>query len=605
MIKKISFLILFFSFLSIGIMMILNVKPIRGWFADKVFYFKYGIDRHSQIMVEMRDGVRLRTEVYKPAKSEGKYPVVLMRTTYSGTGLKWPLFFANNNFVVVVQYVRGRFGSEGVYSPHRYSRDDGFDTISWIVKQKWSNGNVGTFGCSYLGETQSILAAAKHPNHIAMITDGGGGAIGNALGSYGYFGVFENGVLNLASALGWFTRHGALNQSEAVLLSDYKEKLNTSINQLPIKNLGQKVVPYPTGFDELVSHPLTDNWWKEQGYVTKGDTFTTAGLHVNTWFDQTVQDTFRLAEYMKNNAANPRAKHQYLIIGPGTHCSSAMLPQGPLEIGDLNIEYKDLDYETIYLNWFNYWLKHEPSSLPEPYTYYRLHSSKWESSKHWPPSEIKSTTLFLSSYKDSKKTRRGALSVLPQKNTSDLDYIYDPGNPVMSLGGTICCTEREDELSGPRDQTPLEKRDDILVFETKKLTKDTEIAGNVKATLYITSSARDTDFMIKLIDKSPDGVALGLHDGVVRLRYRNGIDKPNLAEPGEIYKVEIELRPIAYRFKEGHRIVLHVTSSNFPRLARNLNTGGDEYQGTEFVTARNTIMLGEEFPSTVDLPIIE
>ena len=202
-----------------------QAEALRSWVSDITFPWRYGMQKQSNIMVPMRDGIHLSTQVYKPVKKDGPLPAILIRTTYGGISFKWQKLFVKHGFAVVVQDVRGRYGSEGRYSTHRYSRSDGYDTIDWIVRQDWSNGKVGTFGCSYLGETQSILAASKHPNHIAMITDGGGGAIGNAMDSYGYFGVYENGVLNLASALGWYTKNGAVNQADANLPDDYGARL--------------------------------------------------------------------------------------------------------------------------------------------------------------------------------------------------------------------------------------------------------------------------------------------------------------------------------------------------------------------------------------------
>lgn len=595
-------LLITFVLLILGIQTGLYAGRIKSWLGDLTFPFRFDINRQSGLMVKMRDGVHLLSDVYKPNKKQQKYPVILIRTTYGGATLRWPKFFVENDFVVVVQNVRGRFGSEGTYKTHGHSRNDGYDTVSWIVQQKWSNGKVGTFGCSYLGEVQSILATEKHPNHIAMITNGGGGAIGSAQGSYGYFGIFENGVLNLASALGWFTMHGALNQAEATIPADYKERLGTVITQLPIKDLASKIVSYSTEFEDVAEHSLTDEWWNDQGYVMKEDTFTTAGLHVNTWFDQTVHDTFRIANFMKQNAANQRAKNQHILIGPGEHCSSGKLNSGNQKLGDLEFDYHDIDYESIYLDWFNYWLRNKSVELPPKYKYYLIGNSSWQTAKQWPPGKTKTFKLFLSSARTPDS--RGLLQKDPPFEQNPSHYIYDPSNPVPTLGGSICCTGREGDISGPADQRPLESRSDILIYETKILKKDIDLTGSVKVVLYVSTSATDTDFTAKLIDRFPDGKSLSLQDGVVRLRYRNGVEKPELVKPHNVYEVEIALRPIAYRFRAGHQVAIHISSSNFPRLARNLNTGASEYQGDRMEKAKNQVFHDTSHPSHVELPII-
>lgn len=580
------------------------INNIRHRISDAIFHWRYDIEKQSNIMVLMRDGKRLSTDVYKPDSLDGPYPTILIRTTYGGVSVSRHKWFVENDYAVVVQHVRGRHGSEGDYHTHRYTRQDGYDTIDWIIKQDWSNGKVGTFGCSYLGETQNILAAAKHPNHIAMITIGGGGAIGSAMGSYGYFGVYENGVLDLASALGWYTRNGAVNQSEAHLPKDYEQRLAKYIGQLPVAKLANRIVPYKTGYDDLVEHSLTDPWWIREGYVNGTDTFTTATLHVNTWFDQTVHDTFRLAQFMKEHALNERAKHQYVLIGPGNHCDYENYKNGWIQVGDLAINYKEIDYESIFLNWFNYWLKDEHPSLPPNFKYFLLRGAKWESSQQWPPKGTGHVKYYLSASSNDPSQGSGQLQhELPQDQAPD-SYVYDPADPVPTIGGSICCTGRDDKRSGPLDQRTLSHRKDVLAFLSTKLERDIIIAGNAKVTLYVSTNARDTDFTAKLIDKFPKGQEIGIRDGVVRLRYRNGIDKVKLAEPGVIYKIEIELRPIAYRFESGHQIVIQLSSSNFPRLARNLNTGENEYQDARIQKAVNSIYHDASHPSFLELPAV-
>lgn len=556
-------------------------------------------------MVPMRDGIELSAQVLKPTHTEGPLPTVLIRTTYESVLFKWQKLFLDHGYAVVVQHTRGRFGSGGdVYTPHGYARQDGYDTIDWIIKQPWSNGKVGTFGCSYMGETQGILAAAKHPNHIAMITDGGGGAIGNALGSYGYFGVYENGVFNLASALGWHTEFGAKTPPMTYPPGDLSARLAQNLSVLPVHDIAKRVVPYDTGFEDMVSHALTDNWWNEEGYLSDNDTFSTAALHVNTWFDQTIRDSFNLARLMEKNALHERAKHQHVLIGPGNHCSTGLFTSENITVGEMPMAYQDIGLEAIFVNWFDYWLKDKLVKLPPKFHYFQMPGPEWHTSDVWPPGNSQLYKLYFDK-SEPGSTNKGRLAATMPVEESVYSYRYDPADPVPTLGGPICCTGNEHEISGPVDQRPLENRSDILIYQSEVLQENLRIAGDIQIQLRVATSAKDTDFTVKLIDRYPDGRALNIQDGVMRLRYRYGIDKPELAEPGEMYNLKLKLRPLAYTFNPGHQIVIHISSSNFPRLARNLNTGKHEYLDSEIIVADNKVFHGGVQASYIELPVVK
>lgn len=595
--KTVSLII--FALLSLSLLLAANFAPSRAFLSDISLPLRHGLKRERHVMVQMRDGVRLNTEIYTPAAG-GKHPVILIRTTYLGSDFSINKHFVSNGYAVVVQYARGRHGSEGTYeSPHKYSGVDGYDTIDWIVQQPWATDKIGTFGCSYRGESQIMLASHQHPNHLAMIVDGAGGAIGKAKESYGYFGVFENGVLNLASSLGWYLAEGAKEYNATPAPGNLEESLRTKISNLPISALSQSMVDYQTGFDDLLVHELTDPWWDAEGYITDQDRFSAATLHINAWFDQTVHDSFRLAQVMQENQDNMRAASQPLILGPGTHCSAGDLESGSLNIGELQIDYTDPDYLNIYLQWFDYWLKGEGENQFPAYKYYVINGPGWESSSTWPPQNVESQRFYL-----------GMDSSLDSEPPDEVDtalafdeFIYNPENPVPSLGGTVCCTYDGTEPAGSVDQSSLEERSDVLLFRSAELESATDLIGNVRVALSASTSALDTDFTAKIVDIHEDGSAYNLQDGIVRLRYRNGIEAPELAVPGQIYELEIELRPIAYRFEAGHRIGIQVSSSNFPRLARNLNTGQHEYSSDEIVAATNRIFWSAANPSYIELPL--
>lgn len=577
----------------------LKANDLKLWLGDVTMPIREGMYRARNIMVPMRDGVRLATDVYRPGWGRGRHPVVLIRTTYGGVPLSEVRQFIEHDYAVVVQHVRGRFNSEGRYeSPYWTAGQDGYDTIEWIVAQPWATDRVGTFGCSYLGESQIILAAENHPNHVAMIALGAGGALGKAADAYGYFGVFENGVLNLASSLGWFTAEGAQNYKVTPRPADYETRMRTRMDHLPVSELNDQMVPYDTGFNDLINHPLTDPWWDNEGYIHPDDEFSAATLHINDWFDQTAHNTFKLAEHMASHARHPRASYQPVVIAPGLHCGAGKLNEGEVTIGELRFEYHARDFQKLFINWFDHWLKDRDTELPAPYEYYVIHAGEWRRADQWPPASSTEQRLYLEN--------GGHLVKQPPKSpgtTPEFDqYAYDPLDPVPTLGGPICCTYRPEDRPGPLDQTPLRERDDVLSYRTGPLTSAVELEGNARAVLFVATDAKDTDFTVKLIDHYLDGRAYNLQDGVVRLRYREGIENPKLAEPGEIYRIELELRPVAYRFEVGHSIGIQIASSNFPRLARNLNTGADPYHDDQTVVANNRVYLSGENASYIELP---
>ena len=570
-----------------------NYKSLLRAANTVVIRLRTGIHRKPALKIPMRDGVRLGATLYLPPSLDKPVPTILIRTTYGPEEFSRIQRFASHGYAVLDENVRGRFTSEGEYrSPHYRTKEDGYDTIDWIIRQPWSNKKVGTFGCSYLGENQIMLASARHPNHIAMIAAGAGGAIGKAKGSFAYFGLFEHGVLNQASALGWFTAQGRPDQRVPSRPADYEERVRTHMRDLPVADLGRIVVGVPTGFDDFTRRPLTDPWWEEQGYIGTEDRFGPATLHVNSWYDQTVQGTFDLAAFMQERADSPRAKFQQVLIDPGLHCRMGKDPAGRLKIGEMEIDYQPLDYERIYLDWFDHWLKGEAKPLPPKFRFYVIHANDWRTSDTWPPPGTRSLDFFLGQH---------ALQAKPDPDEHTQEYDYDPTNPVPSRGGALCCTY-DNTVAGAVDQSALMQRPDVLHFASELLPHDLDVVGNPSAHLYVSTDGPDTDFTAKLLDIQPDGKMFNIQDGVVRLRYRNGIEHPEMAEPGEIYEVVIELRAVAFRVRRGHRVGLQVSSSNFPRLARNLNTGEDEYRGTRTRIARNRLLTGARYPSRLVLP---
>lgn len=592
-----------FVLFSITLAIASEIDEIEILLSDLRLQIVDGVQRSRNVMVPMRDGVRLATDVYLPIENNGPYPVVYIRTTYGGVKFKTVKHFVDHDYAVIVQHVRGRYASEGRYeTPYWTAGRDGFDTIDWVIAQPWSNGKVGTFGCSYLGETQIMLAAENHPNHITMIAAGAGGAIGKAKNSYGYFGVFENGVLNLASAVGWFTAETAKSFNTPLRPDNYQDRMGAYMDHLPVSGIAQKVTPFETSFEAIVTHSLSDTWWDEQGAIHPNDQFSAAALHINDWFDQTTHDTLRLAEHMRENAIHKRAESQHVVIAPGVHCGAGKLKPGQVTIGEMSFDYSGKNFNQMYITWFDHWLKDKPTEVPSRFEFFSIHSNQWYRTSQWPPSFTSEQRFrLLPNHRLTRESERA--TKWREDEPHHHEFTYDPRNPVPTMGGPICCTYRPGDKPGPIDQRPLKERADVLSYSSDPLTEDLDLMGSATVVLHVSTNAPDTDFTVKMIDQYPDGRAFNLQDGVVRMRYRNGVGNPSITEPNIIYRVELELRPIAYRFQKGHKIEFHISSSNFPRLARNLNTGKNEYNDTDIFVATNRIYLGEDNPSYVTLPI--
>lgn len=547
------------------------------------------------VSVPMRDQVKLDAEVITPL-GEGPWPTLLIRTPYRENNWDFAKYFTRHGYVVVNQHTRGRHRSEGTFTASRPDGDDGYDTLSWITRQPWSNGLVGTWGCSHRGESQIFLAALNHPAHKAALPSGAGGAIGRANNSYGYFGIYENGVLALSSALGWFATSGYKDEASA---SDVSENnVAARIHELPVIDLAARVAPHQTDYVDFVSHKPGDPWWDSYGFITDDDRFSVPTLHVNSWYDQTVRDTFELADFMRSNPAGGVSPPQHVLIGPGNHCD---FDKDRTSVGELPISATNIDWWDYYRTWFDAWLKGASLKLPR-YRLFVLGANEWQDFEQWPPAAARTQSMFLSAGDGEHRALvSSAVEVVDGHDT----YRYDPLNPVPSLGGAVCCTGRKTD-SGSFDQRPLASRQDVLVYTSAPLEQPLRVVGNNQVILYVASDAPDTDFTAKLVDVWPDGRAFNIQDSIVRARFRNGLTTaaPPL-EPGEVVRLLIKLGPIAYEFQVGHQIALHLSSSNFPRLARNLNTMDDPYSSTESRPALNSVFYDLAQPSQLLLQTVK
>ena len=547
--------------------------------------------------VPMRDGVMLSADVYLPRRFPGPHPVVYVQTPYDKTdyfgGLHAVRLFANEGYAIVVQDVRGRYDSEGEFDLYSHAVEDGRDTLDWIMEQFWASGSVGTFGCSALGEIQYLLANSHHPNHRAMIVESGGGAIGSAANRYGFFGLYEGGVFNLASGVGWFSQSGSKTR--------YEESGSISpelLRHLPILEIVEKSGAPPTDYEEFVSHDPGDPWWDSQPYLSEARGFGVPGLHVNGWYDLAVEDTITLA----TGEGLPEAAPQNVIISPSAHCGAEAIE--PLDtVGELPVARGDRPYGDEFVAWFDHWLKGEGEIKLAPLELFVLGANEWIELDNWPPRSADFQAWYLDGgVRTGGRAAAGVLS-RDEADKGTETFQYDPRNPVLTRGGPHCCTGNPEDLPGSFDQHASAARDDVLVYDSAPLDQSMRVVGPVRARLLVSTSAADTDFTAKLVDVWPDGRAFNVQDGVFRLRYRNGFRNAAPAVAGKAYEIEIGLRAVAYEFAEGHRLRLEISSSNFPRLARNLNTGGPNHLEKEPIVASNTVHYGGKSGSRLILPM--
>lgn len=569
---------------------------------------RYEVEVERDVMVPMRDGIRLATDIYRPLGAAGRLPVVLIRTPYDKAqdrSARIPArFFAGRGYVVVMQDSRGKWGSEGKYVVSQSGRHDGYDTVEWAASQPWSNGRVGSYGCSYRGENQVMLAAERHPAHVAMIPKAAGGAVGTAGGRYGFFGFFEGGAFSLSAAVGWFPNAGTKDRTDGQV----RIPLPDGHHQLPTIDIMRHYGVGPTDWEDVLTKPLDDPWWQTLGYIADRDSFATPALHVNSWYDLGAAETLQLFNLMRRNAVDERTReHQYVILSPTTHCESERATEntrvGELDVGDARFPY----WET-YLRWFDHWLKGADNGVTRMprVQYYVTGANEWRSADEWPVPEARPTRLYLrSGGAAGERMDDGVLSRRPPTANEPSDrYVYDPADPVPSRGGSVCCTGNPQDQAGAYDQTDIEQRNDVLVYTTPPLEDAVDVVGPLRATLFVSSSAPDTDFTVKLVDVHTDGRAFNVQEGITRARYREGFDRTVSMRPGEVYEVEVDLHATAHRFRAGHRVRIEVSSSNFPRFDRNLNTGGDNVTETGWRTAENAVHHSAEHPSHLLLTVV-
>lgn len=575
------------------------------------------VDRN--VLVPMRDGVRLATDIYRPAE-EGRYPVLIHRIPYDKSNAWFvgglilnPLVAVEHGYVVMVQDTRGRFGSEGDWIPFVHEAQDGYDAVEWATAQPWSNGNVGIYGSSYMGVT-TLQAAAAAPPHLKAALSYVTGANYHSGWTYSG-GAFELGfnawwVLLLAwdtlsrLQLGESERQKLAAELSAAATDPWSVARHLPLREVPVF---QRLAPY---WRTWLEHPRYDEYWQAVDVATRAHQIKVPILHVTGWFDNFLRGHLDLNRQLREHPDPTVREHHHFIIGPWDHEAYLTVRSsaaGEKEFGPEAISGAGL-MTGLALQWFDRWLKgDERSALGLPRVrYFTMGENRWREADAWPPAFRLVRYYLRSNGGANSRFGDGMLSLeAPTTDEPPDSYLYDPADPVPSCGGRTL-----HPVFGPggiQDQREVEERNDVLVYTSPHLLEPVTIAGPVTVTLYAATSAPDTDFTAKLVDVQPDGYCANVAEGIIRARYRQSLDRAELVRPGEVTQYMIDLWDVAYTFRAGHRIRLEIASSNFPRFSRNLNCERDPEAATaqEMQVAVQRILHSATYPSHLTLPVAD
>ncbi len=594
-------------------------------------YLENNVEKELKVMIPMRDGTRLSTEILFPkGKSRQNMPSVLFFTPYliePGEISRFAEFlqsFMEHGYAAVFTNVRGRYFSEGTYTYMGGSGNDGHDTVEWLKSQPWSNGKVALLGCSSTAEEQHKLQASAPTGLAAAVPMASGAGIGK-VGAYNEMGNWYRGGVFQPLWLSWYYGSGYtykpsfpkdLTREQMIRLGRFwnlqpetipPSGLDSMVWALPINSVMEKMQGVPGGLDEWINRLPNDPKWKNAEFGGEGDKYSAPALFINSWYDISIGPNTAMFSYQAANAANENARNNTrMVIAPTTHCQEGKVESEHTVIGQRDMGDARFDYVGLVQKYFDAYLKGDANAMAnEPKVRaYMMGANQWRTYDTWPPREAEYVPYFLDSDGGANSLfGNGRLTTTrPVKSGFDL-FSYDPRIPVPSLGGSVCCFSAAFQ-GGSFDQSAVEARQDVLVYTTPPLTETVEVAGPVKVSLYLQSDVRDTDLTVKLIDVGPDGKAYNLDESIQRVRWRDGYDEPVLMEPGKVYKVDIGPLVTSNAFLPGHRIRIEVSSSNFPRFERNLNTGGNNFDEKDGVVAHNRIQHAPGYPSQIVLPIV-
>jgi uncharacterized protein len=561
---------------------------------------KYEVRTEANVRVPMRDGVTLATDIYRP-EAEGRFPAILVRTPYNrATAVSVPQarWFAERGYVVLEQDVRGRWDSDGYFYAFKNEVSDGFDMDEWIGKQPWFDGKLGTMGGSYVGYTQWA----------------------QAIGGSKYLTAVSPAITTPDIYANWFYIDGALHYGFAfpwggISIDGHTAQYNTGNNwagmflHLPVNTSDEAAYHQTPHYRDWLAHPTRDSYWNGISLDNDYEKIGVPAFSVDGWFDIFLRGALHDDQEVRKRARTQEARAgKRIMIGPWAHSQGgrfALTGNGadpdPIDFGDNAV----VDMQKAYLRWFDYKLKGIDNGLASepPIKIFVMGANFWRFENEWPLARTRYTNYYIASgSRANSAIGDGTLSFEPPADSFTDTFAYDPRNPVPSMGGNVCCSVVP---SGPWDQRSVERRDDVLIYTTQPLTEPVEVTGPISMTLYAATSAKDTDWTAKLVDVYPNGYAQNVQSGIVRARYRDGAGKTaKPVEPGKVYEYQIDLWDTSQVFLPGHRIRLEVSSSDFPRFDRNLNTGENPNTGVHAEIAHQTIYHSRQYPSHLVLPII-
>ncbi|MFZ0759878.1 MAG: CocE/NonD family hydrolase [Candidatus Sulfotelmatobacter sp.] len=559
----------------------------------------YRVILERGVPVKMRDGVTLRADICRP-QADGKFPVLLTRTPYDkNQELDFCLKAAARGYIDITQDVRGRYTSEGDWYPFKYESQDGYDTVEWAAALPYSDGKVGMYGSSYVGATQ-VLAAIAHPPHLAGICPN------YTPSNYHDDWVYQAGAFEQWFDESWTTILAENTLNRRVDSSDHSLRWSQI---LPLQSYPVLEAPSAAGlapyFTDWLAHPSYDDYWKPWSIEDHYSQIQVPVFSVGAWYDIFLGGTLRNYERLQRQGGTEAARRgQRLTISVAGHAGDDNSPK----VGAVDFGSKlPFDPNEDMLRWYDDLLKGIDNGVAreKPVRIFVMGANIWREEDSWPLARARTTRYYLHSTKPANGLAGGGtLTTLTPAEEKPDQYVYDPHDPVPTIGGPLCCDDLPTGV-GPEDQRPAEARPDVLVFSTPAFTQSTEVTGPVSLDLYVSSSAVDTDFTGKLVDVWPNGFAQNLTEGILRMRYRNSQEKPEPENPGEVYRISLDLWATSNVFLPGHKLRLEISSSNFPRFDRNLNTGEDQARATRMVKATNLIYHDKSHPSALLLPIVE
>jgi len=559
-----------------------------------------GIKIETNVLVSMRDGVRLAADIYRPDR-EGRFPVLLSRTPYNKNGGRaMATFLAQNGYAAVVMDSRGLYASDGDWHPYVDEARDGFDTQEWIGRQAWCDGKIGMFGTSYPGFTQ-LLPAPYRSQYVKAVMP-------VAAQSDNYGAIWStDGIFHLSLALSWGPRQEALATEKPNPTPSWIRVMN----HLPLKSVMDVIGIHSKFVLDTITHQSYDDFWRQMSIRDKYSEMDLPAFHITGWYDDLTRETLLNFTSMRKQSRSEHARRwQKLLVGPWGHGIRTDPKYGEMDFGP----QMATDARALHLRWYDYHLKGIANGLDKeaPIRIYVMGENVWRDEQEWPLARAKPTRYFLHS-NGAANTRMGDGRLnesAPAEEPAD-KYAYDPRFPAPTYGGHGSggggiTQDSAFSIHGPMDQRAIQQRNDVLVYSTDVLPNDVEVTGPIEMNLFFSTDVTDTDFFVTLSDVYPDGKAVLISEGAVRARFRESVERPKLLTPGETYEVKIPIWETSNVFKKGHRLRIHVTSSNFPRFNRNLNSGKPMADETEqdIRVANQVVLHDARHPSSILLPVI-